>query len=85
MRVLVMESEQSIEEPIRLQLNAMGYQNEVAEDGVTGLEKAVRDIYDLAIVDEELPQMSPRQRRPPCRRADPDAHGRQLRQGERTD
>lgn len=53
-----MESEQSIEEPIRLQLNAMGYQNEVAEDGVTGLEKAVRDIYDLAIVDEELPQMS---------------------------
>lgn len=53
-----MESEQSIEEPIRLQLNAMGYQSEQALDGVSGLEKAIRDIYDLLIIDEELPQLS---------------------------
>lgn len=56
-RVLVVEDNPDSRETLRLLLNLWGHQVEVAEDGVTGVEKALGWEPEVAVVDIGLPKM----------------------------
>jgi DNA-binding response OmpR family regulator len=56
-RVLVIEDEPRIREFLRDGLQAEGFVVDGAEDGVTGLELALREPYDLVILDLLLPRL----------------------------
>lgn len=55
MRILVIEDDAEMAGYIAKGLRQSGYFVEMAEDGNDGLFRAVRDAYDLAIVDRMLP------------------------------
>jgi two-component system OmpR family response regulator len=57
MRVLLVEDDSTIAEFVEKGLRESGFAVERAGDGRTGLQKALADIYDAAIVDVMLPQM----------------------------
>lgn len=56
-RVLVVEDDPSIALGLRMNLETEGYDVAIAEDGVTGLERA-REGWDLVILDVMLPRMN---------------------------
>jgi DNA-binding response OmpR family regulator len=56
-RVLVIEDEPRIREFLRDGLQAEGFVVDGAEDGVAGLELALRQAYDLVILDLLLPRL----------------------------
>ncbi|HYT66919.1 MAG TPA: response regulator transcription factor [Vicinamibacterales bacterium] len=57
MRVLVVEDDRTITEFVERGLREAGYAVDVAADGRSGLEKALANAHDAAIVDVMLPQM----------------------------
>ncbi|GAB3017108.1 response regulator transcription factor [Spirosoma pulveris] len=58
MKILLVEDEERLASFIRKGILAEGYEVEVAHDGCTGLSLFRRDIYDLIILDVNLPQMN---------------------------
>ena len=56
-RILIVEDEETIADLERDYLELSGFEVEVANDGETGLEKALTDQFDLVILDLMLPGM----------------------------
>ena len=54
-RILIVEDEESIADLERDYLELSGFQVEVANDGETGLNKAMKEEFDLIILDLMLP------------------------------
>ena len=50
-RILIVEDEETIADLERDYLELSGFEVEVANDGETGLEKALTDQFDLVILD----------------------------------
>jgi DNA-binding response OmpR family regulator len=57
-RILVVDDEQDILDPIRYALEREGFFVETALDGETGLDRARRESYDVVILDIMLPRRS---------------------------
>lgn len=57
LRVLIVEDNPDGREMLRLLLEIAGYEVEVAADGVRGVEMALRDHPDVAVVDIGLPRL----------------------------
>ncbi len=55
--VLIIEDNPDGRESLRLLLSLLGYDVEVASDGLEGVQKALADRFDLAIVDLGLPKL----------------------------
>ena len=55
MKILIVEDEETIADLERDYLELSGFEVEVANDGETGLEKALTDQFDLVILDLMLP------------------------------
>lgn len=58
MKILLVEDEERLASFIRKGISAEGYEVEVAYDGRTGLALFQREIYDLIILDVNLPQLN---------------------------
>ena len=58
MKVLLVEDEERLASFIRKGISAEGYEVEVAHDGRAGLSLFRRDIYDIIILDVNLPQLN---------------------------
>ena len=58
MKILLVEDEERLASFIRKGMSAEGYEVEVAYDGRTGLSLFRRDIYDIILLDVNLPQMN---------------------------
>jgi two-component system copper resistance phosphate regulon response regulator CusR len=58
MKILLVEDEERLASFIRKGILAEGYEVEVAHDGRTGLSMFRRDIYDIIILDVNLPQIN---------------------------
>ena len=58
MKVLLVEDEERLASFIRKGISAEGYEVEVAYDGRTGLSLFRRDIYDIIILDVNLPELN---------------------------
>jgi len=56
-RILIVEDEYAIAELERDYLELSGFEVEVANDGQTGLDKALKEEYDLIILDLMLPEV----------------------------
>lgn len=56
-RILIIEDNKEITELERDYLEANDFEVDIAEDGVTGLEKALADEYNLILLDIMLPRM----------------------------
>lgn len=57
MKVLIVEDEKHLADSIKTLLNAEGYEAEAVYDGITGLQYARLNIYDLLILDVMMPGM----------------------------
>jgi CheY-like chemotaxis protein len=57
LHVLVIEDEPGVRESLQIILERHGHRVDVAEDGVEGVEKAIRLKPDIALVDIALPRM----------------------------
>ena len=57
-RILIVEDDESISLGLEMNLEAEGYEVEVAGDGETGLERARSDTFALLILDVMLPRMN---------------------------
>jgi two-component system response regulator RegX3 len=57
-RVLVVEDEPAIRDAVAFSLRRDGYEVVEADDGVTGLERALTDAFDLVVLDVMLPGLS---------------------------
>jgi DNA-binding response OmpR family regulator len=57
-RILIIEDEQSIAELERDYLEIEGFEVEIASDGKTGLETALKNNYQLILLDVMLPKMN---------------------------
>lgn len=55
--ILIVEDDQEIVELLEIHLHDEGYSLNQAYDGVTGLNKALEEAYDLIILDLMLPEM----------------------------
>ncbi len=55
--VLMIEDDPDIADVVEIHLNDLGYQLERAEDGITGLNKALENDYSLIILDLMLPKL----------------------------
>jgi len=58
MRILLVDDETELTEPLTQVLSRQGYQVNVADNGLTGLELATQQDYDLIILDWMLPHHS---------------------------
>ncbi|GAA4447351.1 response regulator transcription factor [Nibrella saemangeumensis] len=58
MKVLLVEDEERVVSFIRKGISAEGYEVAVAYDGRTGLSLFRKDVYDIIILDVNLPQMN---------------------------
>ena len=58
MRILLVDDEVELTDPLRRILTREGYEVDVADDGITGTEMAQQKNYDLLILDWMLPQLS---------------------------
>lgn len=58
MRILLVDDEVELTDPLSRLLNREGYSVEVAYDGASGSELASQSVYDLLILDWMLPQLS---------------------------
>jgi CheY-like chemotaxis protein len=56
--VLIVEDNPDGRESLRWLLTLLGYDVEVANDGSEGVEKALHDDFDVAIVDLSLPKLN---------------------------
>lgn len=56
-KILVIEDEKSIQQLIEYDLSQIGYEVDVASDGLTGYQKALKDSYDIIVLDLMLPGM----------------------------
>jgi DNA-binding response OmpR family regulator len=56
-KVLIVEDDQDITDLIEIHLSDLGYQLDTANDGESGLSKALSNQYDLIILDLMLPKM----------------------------
>lgn len=54
-RILIIEDEEAIADLEKDYLELSGFEVEVANDGVTGLDKALNEDYNLLILDLMLP------------------------------
>lgn len=57
-RILIIEDEKMLSRFVQLELEHEGYETDTASDGLSGLEKALKDDYDLMLLDLMLPGMS---------------------------
>ncbi|NES23148.1 MAG: response regulator transcription factor [Symploca sp. SIO3E6] len=58
MQILLVDDEVELTEPLTRVLSREGFEVDVAYDGVSGIELALRGVYDLLILDWMLPQRS---------------------------
>lgn len=58
MKILLVDDETELSDPLSRILLQEGYQVDVADDGAVGMELALHDRYDLLILDWMLPQKS---------------------------
>ncbi len=56
MRLLIVEDEQKVARFVKQGMEEEGYAVDVASDGETGLFMALQDVYDLIILDIQLPK-----------------------------
>lgn len=56
--ILIVEDEKMLSRFVQLELEHEGYTTDIASDGIVGLEKALKDDYDLMLLDLMLPGMS---------------------------
>ncbi|MGI6108744.1 MAG: response regulator transcription factor [Eubacteriaceae bacterium] len=57
MRVLLVEDEKLLAEALRSLFEKNGIRADAVYDGVSGLEKALSDVYDVIVLDVMLPEM----------------------------
>lgn len=57
-RILIIEDEEKIARFVELELQHEGYAAEKAQDGRTGLDKALSEPFDLILLDVMLPQLN---------------------------
>ena len=57
MRILVIEDDTKTAEFLLQALSDAGYETSYADNGVSGLETALKEDFDCAVVDIMLPQM----------------------------
>lgn len=58
MKILIVDDEPSMRMGLKDNLEFEGYQVDTAEDGITGLEKIIKDKFDLVLLDVMMPNMS---------------------------
>jgi two-component system alkaline phosphatase synthesis response regulator PhoP len=56
-KILVIEDEKSIQQMVEYDLSQLGHNVDVASDGLIGYQKAIKDVYDIIILDLMLPGM----------------------------
>lgn len=56
-KILIIEDEKSIQQMIEYDLTQLGYHVETASDGLLGYQKAIKDDFDIVILDLMLPGM----------------------------
>lgn len=57
-KILIIEDESNISDFVKMELEYEGYEAEISEDGKEGLIKALREGYDLIVLDLMLPGIS---------------------------
>ena len=57
-KILIIEDESNISDFVKMELEYEGYEAEISEDGKEGLIKALREDYDLIVIDLMLPGIS---------------------------
>lgn len=57
-KILIIEDESNISDFVKMELQYEGYEAEISEDGKEGLIKALREDYDLIVLDLMLPGIS---------------------------
>jgi DNA-binding response OmpR family regulator len=57
MRLLIIEDENEIAEPLKTALEKRGFAVDLSDNGKTGLEKAMINSYDCILLDLNLPQL----------------------------
>ena len=57
-KILIIEDESNISDFIKMELEYEGYEAEISEDGKEGLIKALREDYELIVLDLMLPGIS---------------------------
>ena len=57
-RILIIEDEEKVARFVELELQHEGYAAEKAQDGRTGLDKALSEPFDLILLDVMLPQLN---------------------------
>lgn len=57
-KILIIEDEFNISDFVKMELEYEGYEAEISEDGKEGLIKALREDYDLIVLDLMLPGIS---------------------------
>ncbi len=56
-KILIVEDEQSIQKMIQYDLTQLGYEVTLASDGLSGLQAAKENIYDIIVLDLMLPKL----------------------------
>ncbi len=56
-KILIVDDEKQIARMLKIRLESMGYETDIANDGVEGLEKAQQYKPDLIILDVMMPKM----------------------------
>lgn len=64
MKILVVEDERLLADSLQTLLTGRGFSVDTANDGLTGLEYAKTDVYDLVILDVMMPGLRRLYRRP---------------------
>ena len=57
-KILLIEDEENIESFVKMELEYEGYEVDVCEDGIKGLEKAIENDYNLILLDLMLPNLN---------------------------
>lgn len=57
MRLLIVEDEERLAETLAALLRRQGYTADICHDGISGLDHAASDVYDLVLLDAMLPGM----------------------------
>ena len=57
-KILLIEDEENIASFVKMELEYEGYEVDVCEDGIKGLEKAIENDYNLILLDLMLPKLN---------------------------
>ena len=57
-KILLIEDEENITSFVKMELEYEGYEVDVCEDGIKGLEKAIENDYNLILLDLMLPKLN---------------------------